>query len=246
MPKGDGPAIDPGQTQLTPWEVGSISSVHGEKYMRATLRSMWSDYEATIVDWFAYATDFESCLEVARLQVASEDWSYGTHVPSSKLVHAFLLAKLGRVSEAQSELARYCADHKDDTSLAELERALEKAECPQRASPSPAATLCRAAEPLQTSHSAPPSPSGARSPKPAFPLDDWIPSGLRLGLARMDRFKACTRQFNHTDPIAHSALAQPTAAAIAPCSNACSCKGRSERHSRRQDRSIDQPGPQHS
>jgi hypothetical protein len=116
------------RTRRELWEVGSISSLHGEEYMRATLRSMWSDYEATIVDWFAQATDFESCLEVARLQVASEDWSYGTHFPSPKLVHAFLLAKLGRVGEAKSELARYCTDHKDDTSLPELERALEMAE----------------------------------------------------------------------------------------------------------------------
>lgn len=111
------------------WDVGAISVLHGDAYMRATLRSMWSDYEPSITDWFVHAIDLESCLEIAREQTASGDWTYRTHYPSPRLVLAFLLAKLGRNDEAKSELALYCAaDREDEVSRGELERARAQAQ----------------------------------------------------------------------------------------------------------------------
>ena len=109
------------------WEIGSISTLHGEQYMRETLHSMWLDYEATIMDWFSNVVDFERCLEVARMQASSADCDYDTHFPSPKLVYPFLLAKLGRMDEAKIELTRYCADHEDAQSFAELARVLCRA-----------------------------------------------------------------------------------------------------------------------
>lgn len=106
------------------WEIGSISTLHGDGYMRATLMSMWADTEASIVDWFSRADDLGGCLAIARDQCLSSDWTYATHFPNPKLVHAFLLAKLGRVEEGKTELAAYCADREDGASFAELERAL--------------------------------------------------------------------------------------------------------------------------
>lgn len=106
------------------WEIGSISTLHGEGYMRATLTSMWADTEASIVDWFSRAENLAGCLKIARDQCLSSEWNYATHFPNPNLVHAFLLAKLGNVEEGKTELAAYCAGREDDASFAELERAL--------------------------------------------------------------------------------------------------------------------------
>jgi hypothetical protein len=98
----------------------------GETCFREELGRAWDLAGEPILAWFESARTLEQMLQKCSEQMA-RDWRGARHWPDAGLVHAFTLARMGRLPEARTGLDKFCADSSVDPVTREnLGRALEK------------------------------------------------------------------------------------------------------------------------
>jgi|SRR5947209_5499632 len=100
-------------------------SGHGEICMREDLARAWCNLKPIILHWFDTVSNLEGILDRATAHV-NHSWQSFRHHPDPKLVSAFTLARLGRVSEGKNALEDLMELNRETYCSIELRGALDK------------------------------------------------------------------------------------------------------------------------
>jgi hypothetical protein len=102
------------------------SHMLGETCFREELGRAWDLIGERILAWFDSTRTLEQVLQKCSDQMARE-WRGARHWPDASLIHAFTVARMGRLPEARTGLDKFCTDSSVDPIAREnLDRALEK------------------------------------------------------------------------------------------------------------------------
>ncbi len=115
----DDPSVLPGDIETT-----YANLMHGEDRFARDLRRAWTILGAYIFDWLNRVTNLQGVLAASDRQ-AKRHWQGATHFPTPELVHAFTLARMGKLELAMDELRVLTTDHDFDPN-GNLPRALKK------------------------------------------------------------------------------------------------------------------------
>jgi hypothetical protein len=106
------------------------SSMLGETCFREELGRAWLLAGERILAWFDSTRTLDQVLQRCAEQMARQ-WPGVRHSPDASLMHAFTLARMGRVPEARSGLEKFCTDFSEGPmARGNLERGLEKIAAP--------------------------------------------------------------------------------------------------------------------
>jgi hypothetical protein len=98
----------------------------GETCFREELGRAWDLAGESILAWFDSTRTLDQVLQKCAEQMARE-WPGIRHCPDASLIHAFTLARMGRLPEARSGLEKYCNDFSEGpVARGNLDRGLEK------------------------------------------------------------------------------------------------------------------------
>jgi hypothetical protein len=81
----------------------------GETCFREELSRARDAAGERILAWFVFTRTLEQVLHKCAEQMTRQ-WPGVRHNPDASLIHAFTLARMGRLPEARSVLEKFCAD----------------------------------------------------------------------------------------------------------------------------------------
>jgi len=119
----DGLVKDPYSAEIFQF---SASFLNGEQCFCDELARAWKNLEPIIRNWLATSTTLEGVLKMAEIQIAQTRKGFPQHSPIPKLVYAFTLARMGRMSEGLIALEELMKSNSQFYSSDELPKALRQ------------------------------------------------------------------------------------------------------------------------
>ena len=102
-----------------------VDTLHGEVCVRHDLTRAWCNLKPVIQDWFALCSSLEGVLRKSAEHV-NHTWPSFRHFPDPKLVYAFTLARLGKLSDGASALEELVKSDGETYASNELRNALQR------------------------------------------------------------------------------------------------------------------------